>query len=90
MSRRGESLTLSLPPGAKERLEELAIELGCTWGDRPNISKLIEAIAFGQVALHKSGSPINPGDKEQYVRELARLKATLKRLEAMQPDHNIK
>lgn len=42
-------------PQSKEKLEKLAIEHGFTWGDKPNISALIEAIAQGEVIIH---SPI--------------------------------
>lgn len=45
MSRKGQSITLSLKEQDKAELEKLACELGMMWGDRPNISKLIEAIA---------------------------------------------
>ncbi len=45
MGRRGQSITLSISDRDKGQLEALALELGMTWGDRPNISKLVEAIA---------------------------------------------
>ncbi len=45
MGRKGRSVTLSLSDEDKARLESLALEYDMTWGDRPNISKLIEAIA---------------------------------------------
>ena len=45
MGRKGRSVTLSLSDEDKERLEEIAFQYGMTWGDRANISKLIEAIA---------------------------------------------
>jgi hypothetical protein len=45
MGRRGQSITLSLSESDKAHLEALAEEFGMTWGDRPNISKLVEAIA---------------------------------------------
>jgi hypothetical protein len=45
MSRKGQSITLSISERDKANLEALALEYGMTWGDRPNISKLIEAIA---------------------------------------------
>lgn len=49
MSRKGESITLSISTRDKALLEELALELGMKWGDRPNISKLVEAIARKQI-----------------------------------------
>jgi predicted DNA-binding transcriptional regulator YafY len=45
MSRKGQSITLSLSDRDKEALQEIALSLGIIWGDKPNISKLIEAIA---------------------------------------------
>lgn len=51
MSRKGHSITLSLKEQDKAYLEALALEFGYTWGDRPNISKLVEAIARRQLAI---------------------------------------
>ena len=45
MSRKGRSITLSVSEQDKAQLESLALEFGMIWGDRPNISKLVEAIA---------------------------------------------
>ncbi|MEL6489222.1 MAG: WYL domain-containing protein [Cyanobacteria bacterium J06621_3] len=44
-------MTISLMDEDKARLEALAIEYGMTWGDRANISKLIEAIARRKIKL---------------------------------------
>ncbi len=51
MGRRGQSITLSVSETDKKQLEGLALEFGLTWGDRPNISKLIEAIARRQLLI---------------------------------------
>ncbi len=51
MSRKGQSITLSLKERDKAELEKLACELGMMWGDRPNISKLVEAIARRQLLI---------------------------------------
>ncbi len=51
MSRKGQSITLSVSAQDKAELEAIACELGMLWGDRPNISKLIEAIARRQLLL---------------------------------------
>jgi len=51
MSRKGFSITLSVREQDKEQLEALALEFGLTWGDRPNISKLVEAIARRRLLL---------------------------------------
>ena len=45
MGRKGRSVTLSLSDEDKVALEQLALDYGMTWGERANISKLIEAIA---------------------------------------------
>lgn len=51
MSRKGQSITLSISARDKAQLEAIALELGMMWGDRPNISKLIEAIARRQLLI---------------------------------------
>jgi hypothetical protein len=51
MTRKGRAITLSLEEDDKERLRLLATDLGMTWGSQPNISKLIEAIARGEISL---------------------------------------
>ena len=58
MARKRASITLSVAEREKARLEALALALGQTWGDRPNVSKLIKAIARGelQVALNNDWS----------------------------------
>jgi predicted DNA-binding transcriptional regulator YafY len=45
MTRKGRAITLSLSEPDKQALQTIATELGYTWGDNPNISKLVEAIA---------------------------------------------
>jgi WYL domain len=45
MGRPGQSVTLSLSEPDKKALQTIATQLGYTWGDNPNISKLVEAIA---------------------------------------------
>ncbi|MEA5503838.1 WYL domain-containing protein [Halotia wernerae UHCC 0503] len=51
MSRKGQSITLSISERDKAELEAIALEFGMMWGDRPNISKLIEAIARRQLLI---------------------------------------
>jgi hypothetical protein len=53
MTRKGESLTLSVSPGTRERLEELAVNHNYLWGDRPNVSAFVEAIAFHELEVRK-------------------------------------
>lgn len=49
MSRKSETITLSIQPGTRERLENIADRLNLYWGDRPSISGLLNAIAKGEV-----------------------------------------
>jgi len=51
MSRKGKSITLSLEEGHKEKLEQIAIDFGCTWGEKPNVSALVDAIASGTLKI---------------------------------------
>ncbi|WP_024547053.1 WYL domain-containing protein [Picosynechococcus sp. NKBG15041c] len=51
MGRKGQSVTLSLLEREKAELEKLALEYGCIWGDRPNISKLIKLIAKRELKI---------------------------------------
>lgn len=55
MTRRNEAITISCTPQEKASLEALAEEYECMWGDRPNISALIKAIANGVIPL---GEPV--------------------------------
>ncbi|HEY9663776.1 MAG TPA: WYL domain-containing protein, partial [Allocoleopsis sp.] len=51
MTRKGRSITLSLEESDKAQLEAIALELGMKWGDDPNISRLIKAIARRQLSV---------------------------------------
>ncbi len=53
MSRKKDTITLSIPPGTKEQLEEIARKFGITWGKEPSISGLIVAIAQKHLELGK-------------------------------------
>lgn len=54
MSRKGESVTLSLDASDKAALMEIAAAFGCHWGDKPNISELVKAIAQGRLKVYWS------------------------------------
>lgn len=87
MSRKGESITLSISEKDKAALETLALEFEMKWGDRPNISKLIEAIARHQLtiapnhnwsqsriqALNSARKALIDEGKENEAREIAQL-----------------
>jgi hypothetical protein len=51
MTRKGRAITLSLDEKDKIALQTIATELGYTWGDNPNISKLVEAIAQRELLI---------------------------------------
>jgi hypothetical protein len=52
MSRKGESITLSLYPEQKVALEKMSLAFGRTWGQKPNISSLLKAIADGELKIY--------------------------------------
>lgn len=54
MSRKGQSITLSVSERDKAELEAIAREFGMMWGDDPNISKLIKAIAQRKLIIGKN------------------------------------
>ncbi|MBD2293097.1 WYL domain-containing protein [Anabaena sphaerica FACHB-251] len=55
MSRKGQSITLSVSERDKAELEAIALEFGMMWGeDNPNISKLIKAIAKRELIVGKN------------------------------------
>ncbi|PMB45065.1 transcriptional regulator [Fischerella thermalis CCMEE 5205] len=53
MPRKKDTITLSIPPGTKEKLEEIARRLNITWGKEPSISGLIVAIAEKSLEVGK-------------------------------------
>lgn len=57
MSRKQESITLSVTTERKTNLELLALEFDCLWGENPSISELARQIADGDILLSKSGKP---------------------------------
>lgn len=54
MSRKNEAITISCSPTEKSSLEDLAKKYDYMWGDRPNISALIKAIANHEIPLGKT------------------------------------
>lgn len=54
MGRRGQSITLSISDKDKAQLEQIAAEQGMMWGDRPNISRLVEAIARRELLIGRN------------------------------------
>ncbi|WP_421658908.1 helix-turn-helix transcriptional regulator [Leptothermofonsia sp. ETS-13] len=67
MPRKKETLTLSVPPGTKEKLEAIAERLNLRWGKSPSPSKLVTVIAQGQISVGKS-RPLN-GEQVEALRQ---------------------
>lgn len=81
--RKRSSITLSLTEEEKRALESIAGELGCLWGDEPNISKMIRLIASGSLKVHKVELPAEVKDREAFVHHLVTIQsATLALLRA--------
>lgn len=51
MSRKGESITLSLSATDKAALEAIALQYGCVWGEKANLSELNRRIASGELLI---------------------------------------
>lgn len=51
MSRVQQTITIAVSEKLKIRLEQIAAEQGCMWGDKPNISELIRRIAEGEIPV---------------------------------------
>lgn len=51
MTRKNQAITLSISEKEKKALENLALEFGKTWGDKPNVSKLIKSIALKELKI---------------------------------------
>jgi predicted DNA-binding transcriptional regulator YafY len=51
MSRNKEVITLTIPPGSREKLETIAANLGIFWGKSPSPSGLISAIAENKLEV---------------------------------------
>lgn len=54
MTRKSRAITLSLSEVNKKRLEALSLDFGLTWGEKPNISKLVKAVAEQKLKLSKN------------------------------------
>lgn len=84
MSRKGDSITLSCTPQAKLGLEAIALRLGYKWGNKPNISALIEAIGNGEVIVgeeFEAAVKLRSEVKESQIRTaIAKIKSGLDEL----------
>jgi predicted DNA-binding transcriptional regulator YafY len=71
MQRKHNTLTLSVPSETKDQLAELARRFDLVWGEKPSPSKLVAAIASGEIPV---GTPTR-FDLEQTEALLAAIKA---------------
>lgn len=65
MGRKGQSITLSVSTEERETLEQIAVQFGCTWGENPNISALLKAIASGALQVYWSNETPPPKIKKE-------------------------
>ena len=71
MSRKNESITLSVDEGQKAQLEAIALEFGCTWGDKPNVSELMKRIASGKLKISWGDETPAPEKNAAVVKAIA-------------------
>lgn len=83
MTREKKAITLSLEPHQKQRLEQLALAFGLTWGEKANVSALIQAIADGRLMVVAPEKPIPKADHHFYRQQLADLKTAIANLESL-------
>jgi hypothetical protein len=69
-----EKCEISINADQKASLEALAKKLGYMWGQRPNISGLMKAIADGEVAIAKKQT------KKEALEAIRAIKENLKKL----------
>ena len=51
MPRKAKPITITLEPAERERLEELARQHCCLWGNRPSIAALMATIGRGELEV---------------------------------------
>lgn len=83
MSRKGESITLSLDATDKAALESIALELGYTWGDKANLSALVKAIAQRKVKLSIDGKEHETDHDKQGKQAIAKIAQGLHELSSI-------
>lgn len=71
--RQRETVTLSLTPEDKAALESLAAEFSCFWGDKPNVSALLKAIARREIQLNRPDVPKEVSDRAAFAAHLAQI-----------------
>lgn len=77
MTRKQESITLSITTEQRTELEKIALNLGFTWGDKPNISGLVKAIATHQLTVSEKSH------SQEMAEAIAHLQETIDRLKTL-------
>jgi 3-hydroxyisobutyrate dehydrogenase-like beta-hydroxyacid dehydrogenase len=80
MTRKNESITLSISESEKEALAAIAAEHKCIWGEKANISGLVKKIAHGQLSV-VAGNSDNEIQRLMQTKEVKRLKELLDNLQ---------
>lgn len=77
MSKKQETITLSLSQEHKAELEQKALKFGFVWGDKPNVSRLLKAIADDEILLSKPDKPIVKNDRKMIRGAIASIQSAL-------------
>ena len=72
-----QAITLSLTSEEKAELDALAEQFGILWGDKPNVSGLIRAIARKRLVVHRPEAPISGSDRAYHESQLDAIEAAL-------------
>lgn len=72
-----QAITLSLTSEEKAELDAVAEQFGILWGDKPNVSGLIRAIARKRLIVHRPGTPISGSDRAYHEAQLDAIEAAL-------------
>lgn len=75
--RKKEALTLSVNPGDKEKLEAIAANLNCYWGDSPSASVLIQELCDGKILAMRPSQGLNRRQGNRLARQLKLLKGAI-------------
>lgn len=65
MTRKNQSITLAVSESDMQRLEEIAMQHGCKWGDNPNVSELLRQIAGGELIVISRKTQLNRHEQLQ-------------------------
>ncbi|MGK7872267.1 MAG: hypothetical protein AB4426_02785 [Xenococcaceae cyanobacterium] len=92
MPRKREAINISISKKAREGLENLARKHGYYWGERPNISELIERIGLSEItpSVYQEKIPFkNSGlllEERQQKKALELIKEVLDKLSKLEPN----